>query len=68
MHIYYMNKINVLVVGVTKGVSFQLEEIPEVSQREMSSNIFLIVHNTGTQSLLVCLSLENFFLYCPCLQ
>jgi len=32
MHIYYMNKINVLVVGVTKGVSFQLEEIPEVCQ------------------------------------
>lgn len=50
------------------SVFIQLEEIPKVIEGEESLHIFLLVHDTAAQGLLVGLPLENLLLNRPSLQ
>ena len=53
---------HILIVCVRGSLLIQLEEVPEVVQGEVPLNIFLLVNNAATESLLVCLSLEYLLL------
>jgi len=53
------------VVGFTKGVLVELEELSESVQGEMPLGVFFLVDDSGRQGLFVGLSLEDFLFDCP---
>ena len=52
-----------LVMGIRSRLLIDLEEVSKVVQGKMSFHILFFVHYAAAESLLVCLTLENLFLY-----
>lgn len=59
---------DLLVVRVAEGGLVEREEVTEVAHREVPLHVFLIVHHTRAQRLLVRLTLEYLLLYRARLQ
>lgn len=59
---------NILVMCVTNCVFIEFEEFFQISQTEVSLYMFLLIHHTATQGLLVSLALEYLLFYGASLQ
>lgn len=56
------------VVSVTEAGFIQGKQLFELTKREVTFHILLLIYHTAAQSLLVALPLKDLFLNCSCLE